>query len=78
MIQKTIAIAAVLMAAVLTGIFATPSLAYAGGDSSETDTEQKLKQSNVGSGDAQQNNCAKQLIKAFVAVDCIANNIDIP
>ncbi|MGC2564034.1 MAG: hypothetical protein WA326_13600, partial [Nitrososphaeraceae archaeon] len=44
----------------LSGI-GTP-LAYA--DESETSTEQKLKQKNVGSGDAEQNNCAEQAIKA--------------
>ena len=45
--QKTIAIAAVLAASMLTGIFATTQLAFA--DESETKTEQEIKQKNVGS-----------------------------
>ena len=69
--KTTIAMTAVLMAAALTGIFATSTLAYAeGGDSSETSTDQKLKQKNVGSGDAEQNNCAEQLIKAGASDNC--------
>ncbi|MGA7602332.1 MAG: hypothetical protein WCE33_04540 [Nitrososphaeraceae archaeon] len=65
--QKTIAIAAVLMAAALTGLFATSSLAYASdGDSSETNTDQDLKQKNTGSGDSANFNCGQNLIKAGV------------
>jgi hypothetical protein len=62
--KKTFVIATVLMAAALTGIFSThPMAAYAtddyrGGDESETDTEQEIKQKNVGSGDSTNNNCA--------------------
>jgi hypothetical protein len=64
--------AAVLAAAVLTGIFATSPLAYAGGDgdSSETDTDQSVKQKNVGSGDAEQVNCGQNLIKAGADDNC--------
>ena len=65
--QKTIAIAAVLMAAALTGLFATSSLAYAedrGGDESETSTDQSVKQKNTGSGDSANYNCGQNLIKA--------------
>ena len=54
--QKTIAIAAVLAAAMLTGIFATTQLAFA--DESETETEQEIKQKNVGSGFSTNINCA--------------------
>jgi len=64
--QKTIAIAAVLMAAALTGLFATSSLAYAEGDESETNTDQDLKQKNTGSGDSANFNCGQNLIKAGV------------
>jgi hypothetical protein len=65
--QKTIAIAAVLMAATLTGLFATSSLAYAeGGDESETNTDQSVKQKNTGSGDSANFNCGQNLIKAGV------------
>ena len=62
--QKTIAIAAVLMAAALTGLFATSPLAYA--DDSETNTDQDLKQKNTGSGDSANFNCGQNLIKAGV------------
>jgi hypothetical protein len=64
--QKTIAIAAVLMAAALTGLFATSSLAYAEGDESETNTDQSVKQKNTGSGDSANFNCGQNLIKAGV------------
>jgi hypothetical protein len=68
--QKTIAIAAVLMAAVLTGLFATSPLAYAeddgDGDTSETSTDQSVKQKNTGSGDSANFNCGENLIKAGV------------
>ena len=65
--QKTIAIAAVLMATALTGLFATSPLAYASdGDSSETNTDQDLKQKNTGSGDSANFNCGQNLIKAGV------------
>ena len=50
--------AAVLAAAMIAGIFATP-MAYA--DESETETEQELKQSNVGSGESTNTNCGFQL-----------------
>jgi hypothetical protein len=74
--KKTLAMTAVLMAAALTGIFATSPLAYAGGDgdSSETSTDQEIKQKNVGSGDAEQNNCAQNLIKAGGDDNCDFNN----
>jgi hypothetical protein len=66
--QKMLAIAAILTAAALTGIFSTtPLAAYAGdGDSSETDTDQSIKQKNVGSGDSVNFNCVQNLIKAGV------------
>jgi hypothetical protein len=65
--QKTIAIAAVLMAAVLTGLFASSPLAYAeGGDESTTETDQSVKQKNTGSGDSANFNCGENLIKAGV------------
>jgi hypothetical protein len=67
MIQKTIVIAAVLMAAALTGLFATSPLSYAdGGDESTTETDQSVKQKNTGSGDSANFNCGENLIKAGV------------
>ncbi|MFZ0203583.1 MAG: hypothetical protein WAL46_07805 [Nitrososphaeraceae archaeon] len=66
--QKMLAIAAIVTAAALTGIFSTtPMAAYAGdGDSSETSTDQDLKQKNTGSGDSANFNCGENLIKAGV------------
>ena len=64
---KLLAIAAVLAATLLTGIFsATPMAAYAvdGGDESETNTEQDIKQKNVGSGDSTNFNCGQNLINS--------------
>ena len=74
--QKTIAIAAVLMAAVLTAVFATSPLAYAeSGDESETNTDQSVKQKNTGSGYSNNNNCAENLIQSDTSDDeCNDNN----
>ena len=73
--QKTIAIAAVLAAAMLTGIFATP-MAYA--DDSETSTEQELKQKNVGSGASTNTNCGTNSIDDFVSATlCPGSEIEI-
>jgi hypothetical protein len=57
--NKRLAIATVLMAAALTGILSTSPIAFAadGGDESETNTEQNLKQKNVGSGSSTNINC---------------------
>jgi hypothetical protein len=65
--QKMLAIAAIVTAAALTGIFSTtPLAAYAGdGDESETSTDQSVKQ-NTGSGDSANFNCGENLIKAGV------------
>jgi hypothetical protein len=68
--QKMLAIAAIVTAAALTGIFSTaPLAAYASdgdGDSSETSTDQSVKQKNTGSGDSANFNCGENLIKAGV------------
>ena len=100
--SKTLAITAVLAAALLTGIFTTSTMAaYAerdydeydenehddehddekgstrdyrggdkyrgGGDESETNTEQDIKQKNVGSGESTNNNCAQNTIDTTLA-----------
>jgi hypothetical protein len=68
--NKTLAIATVLMTAALTGIFSThPMAVYAtdGGDESETNTEQEIKQKNVGSGESTNNNCALNSIDTTLA-----------
>ena len=66
--QKMLTIAAIVTATALTGIFSTsPMAAYAGdGDSSETSTDQSVKQKNTGSGDSANFNCGENLIKAGV------------
>jgi hypothetical protein len=60
-----LAIAAIITAAALTGIFSTtPMEAYAGdGDESETSTDQSMKQKNLGSGDSLNFNCAQNRSK---------------
>ena len=68
--NKKLVIASVLMAAALTGIFSThPMAAYAtdSGDESETNTEQEIKQKNVGSGESTNNNCALNSIDTTLA-----------
>ena len=65
--NKTLAIASVLMAAALTGIFSTSAYATNGGDESETNTEQEIKQKNVGSGNSINNNCALNSIDSAAA-----------
>ena len=50
---------AALAAVLVAGVFATtPMAAYAGGDYSGTETEQEIKQKNVGSGESTNVNCA--------------------
>ena len=61
---KTIFIAAVLAAAIALSVIATP-LIYAQ-DTSETSTDQDVKQKNTGSGDSVNFNCGENLIKAGV------------
>jgi hypothetical protein len=62
--HKILAIATVLMAAAFTGIFSTSAYATDDGDFSGTNTEQEIKQKNVGSGDSTNNNCALNSIDA--------------
>ena len=81
--NKTIAMAAVLAAATLTGIFSLTTMAayatYSGGDESETSTEQEIKQKNVGSGESTNNNCALNSIHTAddATVDC-AVEVNVP
>jgi hypothetical protein len=74
--NKTIAIASVLMAAALTGLFSTSAYATDGGDYSGTDTEQEIKQKNVGSGT--NNNCALNSLETTLAatVACPVTSVD--
>ena len=54
------------MAAVSTGIVSTNPIAFAQGES-ETNTEQEIKQKNVGSGESINNNCALNSIDTTTA-----------
>ncbi len=66
--KTLLTIAAIITAAALTGIFSTSAYAtYEGGDESETNTEQEIKQKNVGSGDSINNNCALNSIDSLAA-----------
>ena len=71
--NKTLAIAAALMAAASTGIFSTNPIALAQ-DESESNTEQEIKQKNVGSGESINNNCARNYYYGVIittpAVSC--------
>ena len=58
--------AAVLTAAALTGLVTTTPLAYA--DESETETEQELKQENLGSGESSNENCGSNSIDGFLGL----------
>jgi hypothetical protein len=60
--KTMLTIAAILTAATLTGIFSTSAFAYDGGDESETNTQQVLKQKNVGSGESTNFNCGDNSI----------------
>lgn len=64
--KSTLAITAVLTAAALMAVFSTTTLAFA--DESETNTEQKLKQKNVGSGESFNSNCGTNQIDTIAAV----------
>jgi hypothetical protein len=76
---KIITIAALLAATLLTGFLSTPMAAYAGGDHddngrdhddnnggdiSKTNTEQKLRQNNIGDSDSTNFNCGQNLINS--------------
>lgn len=64
--QKMLAIAAVLTAAALTGLVTATPVAYA--DESETETEQELKQENLGSGESTNENCGTNSIDGFLGL----------
>jgi hypothetical protein len=64
--NKKLVVALVLMAAALTGILSTNPIAFAQ-DESATNTEQEIKQKNVGSGESTNNNCALNSIDSAAA-----------
>jgi hypothetical protein len=59
--NKTLPIATVLVAAAFTGIFSSTSLIAFAQDESETNTEQEIKQKNVGSGESVNGNTAQNI-----------------
>ena len=65
------------MAAASTGIFSTNPIAFAQ-DESETNTEQEIKQKNVGSGESINYNCALNSIDTTTAptVECPVGPLD--
>jgi hypothetical protein len=80
--NRVLTIAAVLAASLIAGVFATtPMAAYAGGDygdSSETNTEQKIKQKNFGSDASTNVNCADQDIEGASAIDAqVCGTLDV-
>ena len=70
--KTLLTIAAILTAATLTGIFSTSAFASDGGDESETNTQQVLKQKNVGSGESTNFNCGQNLINSQTEQECEA------
>ena len=66
--KTMLTIAAILTAAALTGIFSTSAFAYDGGDESETNTQQVLKQKNVGSGESTNFDCGENNIDTLLPI----------
>src|SRR5918994_6627890 len=75
--KTMLTIAAILTAATLTGIFSTSAFAYDGGDESETNTEQKLKQENVGSGESTNFNCGENSIDGGLIDAQLCGTVDL-
>jgi hypothetical protein len=79
--NKILTIAA-LVAVLVAGVFATtPMAAYAGGDdgdSSETETEQSIKQKNFGSGASTNVNCGDNDINSDALLDAqVCGTLDV-
>jgi hypothetical protein len=69
--KKSFVLVAVLAAAALTGILSSTTMAvyaFEGGDESETNTEQEIKQKNVGSGESTNTNCAQNSIDSLAGL----------
>jgi hypothetical protein len=80
--NRILTIAAVLAASLIAGVFATtPMAAYAGGDygdSSETNTEQSIKQKNFGGPGSTNVNCADQDINRASPIDAqVCGTLDV-
>jgi hypothetical protein len=65
--NKTVAIASVLVATALAGMISTSAYASVAGDESATNTEQEIAQQNDGSGESTNNNCALNSIDTTTA-----------
>ena len=71
MYKKSIAITVVLATSILAVVAITTPFAYASeGDYSGTETEQELKQKNVGSGESTNDNCGQNLIDSTSTLTC--------
>ena len=68
MYKKSIAMTAVLAASMLSVVAISTPMAFA--DESETETEQELRQKNVGSGDSVNDNCGQNLIDSASTPVC--------
>ena len=75
--KNLLTIAAIITAATLTGIFSTSAFAYDGGDESETNTQQVLKQKNVGSGESTNFNCGENSIDSGLIDAQICGTLDL-
>ena len=68
MYKKSIAMTAGLAASILSVVAITTPIAFA--DESETETEQELRQKNVGSGESTNDNCGQNLIDSTARPEC--------
>jgi hypothetical protein len=75
--KTMLTIAVILTAAALTGIFSTSAFANEGGDESKTNTEQKLKQKNVGSGESTNFNCGENSIDSGLIDAQLCGTLDL-
>jgi hypothetical protein len=64
--QKSIAVAAVFAVTMLVGVVTSITPLY--GDESETETEQTLKQKNVGSGESTNINCGTNELETVASL----------
>jgi hypothetical protein len=70
MYKKSIVMTAVLAASILSVVAISTPMAFA--DESETETEQEIKQRNVGSGESVNDNCGQNLIDSLGAATTCA------
>jgi hypothetical protein len=73
--NKMLTIGAVLAAALFAGVFATSQSAFA--DESETNTEQKIKQKNVGGDGSTNFNCADNDINSGLIDAQVCGTVDV-